>query len=39
MEALSKIEIAFARLRDLMHIERMEECAREEEKLLNGASP
>lgn len=38
MEALSKIEIAFARMRDLMHLERMEECAREEEKLMDSTS-
>lgn len=38
MEALLKIEIAFARLRDKFHVERMEQCLKEERQLLDGVS-
>ncbi|CDZ97108.1 Sds3-like [Phaffia rhodozyma] len=39
LEALLKIEIAFARLRDKFHVERMEQCLKEEEQLLDESHP
>lgn len=37
MEALTRIEIAFAALRDRLYVERMAEVNRESEMILDGA--
>ncbi|PWN39705.1 hypothetical protein IE81DRAFT_326263, partial [Ceraceosorus guamensis] len=36
MEALTKIEISFAALRDRLYVERMEEVNKESEMILDG---
>lgn len=39
MEALTRIEIQFAQLRDVLYLERMEEIEEEREGIENGALP